>query len=315
MSGQSAGLVEGRPFRAVLPALASDGRPPAPPPAPVRPLERCYAPRPDVSEFTLFPSKENSIFRSCQVVTYYGYPGVPGLGVLGEFDSDAELVAGLQALARLYDDANGFRQVAAGFHIIAAVAQANATPDGSYLARIPSPVIEHYIALAEANDFILFLDVQMGHSTIDAEIDPLLPYLRNPRVHLALDPEWATPPGVPPGAIIGGMDAGAINRAQQILQAVAEEAGLPSKILMVHQFTNEMIRQRESLADYPAVDLLIVMDGFGGRQIKVNHYLAYAADGVAEHGGMKLFIDEDSNIFTPADASRIAPQPDYITYQ
>ena len=60
MSGQSASLVEGRPFRAVLPALASDGRPPAPPPAPVRPLERCYAPRPDVSEFTLFPSKEDS---------------------------------------------------------------------------------------------------------------------------------------------------------------------------------------------------------------------------------------------------------------
>src|SRR4051794_7597452 len=88
-------LALGRPARAdtnsyhvFFPAIAHQGEdpvPPPPPPPPPRALDRCYAPRPEVAEFPLLPANENSIFRSCQIVTYYGYPDVPALGVLGEF--------------------------------------------------------------------------------------------------------------------------------------------------------------------------------------------------------------------------------------
>lgn len=301
----------------VVPGIAHDPPTPTPTPPPprLRPLERCYAPRPADPGFTLFPAAPNSLFNSCQFVTYYGYPGTAALGVLGEFASDAELVAQLRSIAAAYDAVNGFRHAIGGFHIIAAVAQASPMADGTYLARIAPETIEHYIALAETYDMVVFLDVQMGHSTVDRELAPLLPYLANPRVQLALDPEWATPPGVAPGAVIGGMDASAINRAQEILQGVARANGLPSKMLVVHQFIASMIRDKSDLQDYPDVDLLVMMDGFGGREIKLNHYLAYAADGLSDHGGMKLFIDEDVNIFQPADIAAIDPQPDYVTYQ
>ena len=37
------------------------------------------------------------------------------------------------------------------------------------------------------------LDVQIGRSTVAAELAPLVKYLQRPTVHLALDPEFAMP--------------------------------------------------------------------------------------------------------------------------
>lgn len=304
--------------RIVVPAIARDGYPPTPTPTPVPPpvATRCLQPRPvDLRGYVYLAASPNSFFRSCQVISYYGYPGVPALGILGQFPSEDALIASLQQQTAAFDAVNGPRGAIAAFHIIAASAQPDAAGDA--LVHIPSDVIEHYVALATQHDFLVFLDLQMGHSTVDAEVSRVLPYLRNPRVQLALDPEWALPTGIRPGAEIGGLDASAINRAQEILQQVVDETGGPNKILVVHQFTTDMIRNKEQLRAYPNVDLVIDMDGFGGQAIKLAHYQRFIVDDGAEHSGIKLFLDPtlDTDRMTPAQASDIVPQPDVVQFQ
>jgi hypothetical protein len=249
------------------------------------------------------------------VIAYYGYPGNTGLGVLGELAIPDEIGRKLTALAESYDAVNGSRSAVGGLHLIAAVAQDSPGPDGSHLYRMPGELIEQYIAVAEQYDFVVFLDLQIGTSDVASEVEHVLPYLRHPRVHLALDPEWTMAPGVTPGTTIGSMDGSAIDAAQRALQQIVDETGVPSKILVVHQFTERMITNKAAIQDMPGVDLVIDMDGFGAREVKLHHYQLYVVDDGAEHGGIKLFIDEDVDIFQPEEVEQIVPQPDYIQYQ
>jgi hypothetical protein len=297
--------------------VARDGTPlpptPTPTPAPEPPpFPECYEePEPGTSAS---PADGDSVLRNCQVVAYYGYPGVPALGVLGEFDADTT-AAHANGYVAAFDAANGARHVVGAYHLIVAVAQGSATADGSWLSRMPPALIEEWIAAAERNDFLVILDIQMGHSTVDAELDYFLPYLGNPRVHLALDPEWAMPPGVAPGTVIGGMDAAAINRAQERMSAFIAEHGLANRMLIVHQFVPQMIRDKAMLGWYPGVDLVIDTDGFGTPAQKVVNYDRYIAADGAPFGGMKLFFDEDTTLMTPAEVNALAPLPAFVVYQ
>jgi hypothetical protein len=306
---------------AVAASVARDGYFPTPtatptpvPPPPVAP--QCFQPRPaDLRGYVYLPAAANSFFLNCQVISYYGYPGVPALGVLGQFPSTDALVARLKEVAGTYDGVNGPRAAIPAFHLIVASAQPDAY--GTALAHMPTDTIEQYIALAEQEDFLVFLDVQMGHSTVAAEVPRLLPYLRNPRVQLAIDPEWDLPLGVVPGQEIGSIDVSELNQAEEMLQQVWSETGGPNKILVVHQFTPDMIRRKSLLENQPNVDVVIDMDGFGGQAVKLAHYQRFVDEDGAEHSGMKLFYDPtlDSNRFTPAEASEIDPQPDIVQYQ
>ncbi|MFN8506892.1 MAG: hypothetical protein U0547_04925 [Dehalococcoidia bacterium] len=320
--GETGSAEQAVPVRAVAPMVARDGPPPpAPTPTPIPPPPaiaakpaRCFEPRGDVSAFDVRPADGDSVLRNCQVIAYYGYPGVPGLGVLGE-GSEAEMLARLAREVAAYDEANGGRHAVGGLHLIAAVAQAGATADGSWLVRMPWESIDHQLALAEANDLVVILDVQMGHSTVAEEIPRLLPYLSNPRVHLAVDPEWAMPPGVAPGTAIGGMDASAINEAQRLMSEYIAAHGLSNRMLIVHQFTPGMIRNKAGLQWYAGVDLVIDMDGFGGQGIKLAHYDQFVREDGAPHGGLKLFYDEDVNLLAPWQVAAISPQPDVVIFQ
>lgn len=276
----------------------------------------CYgARRPDSDTFTLLAADAGSLFANCQVIAYYGYPGTPGLGTLGQGEP-ARMVERLRTETAAHDAANGSRRAIPALEIIVAVAQETPQDDGSSLYRMPADLIESQIAFARANDLLVILDVQMGHSTVDAELQRLLPYLADSRVHLALDPEWAMQTGVRPGAVIGGMDASAINRAQEILANLVREERLPgSKVLVVHQFDEGMIRNRDQLRTFPGVDLVIDMDGFGGREAKLANYRHFVADAGAAHGGLKLFYQDDVDLLLPANVGSLSPQPDLVIYQ
>jgi len=63
--------------------------------------------------------------------------------------------------------------------------------------------------------------VQIGRSTVKEELAPLVKYLQRPTVHLALDPEFALPPGKVPGRVIGRMDAAQVNEASAMLATLA----------------------------------------------------------------------------------------------
>lgn len=111
------------------------------------------------------------------------------------------------------------------------------------------------------------------------------------------------------------MDASAINRAQALLQALVDREHLPNKLLIVHQFTRDMITNKQDLAEEPGVDLVIDIDGFGYAAAKQGEYQAFVEEDGAEHGGMKLFYTQDLDLMSPETASSLVPQPDVIIFQ
>ncbi|MFN8558478.1 MAG: hypothetical protein U0531_14415 [Dehalococcoidia bacterium] len=67
-------------------------------------------------------------------------------------------------------------------------------------------------------------------------------------MHLALDPEFAWGADKRPVASIGALDAPAINRAQQLIGRRLVERDLPPRILVVHQFRDDMVRRKAGIS-------------------------------------------------------------------
>ncbi len=163
---------------------------------------------------------------------------------------------------------------------------------------------------------LLFLDTQIGWSDPLVEVQLLEPFLREPFVHVALDPEFATEPlGVGPGKALGHLTGDQINEVQRYLATLVEEVGLPPKILIVHQFTTRMLYYREVIENYDAVELSVDMDGFGYTAAKLSGYRRFALAAPSERPGLKLFFDWDVPVMTPEDVQGLDQPPGLIIYQ
>jgi hypothetical protein len=244
-----------------------------------------------------------------QVVSYYGNPYVPAMGILGELGPE-QLAAKVKAHARKYDALNGERGVQAALHMVYASAQPKPGADGRHLLFVDRRTVRKYIELACKHDMLVFLDIQVGLSDAETEVEAILPYLEAPHVHAALDPEFAMAPGQIPGRTVGALDAAEINRAQGVLQTFAQERGLPDKMLVVHQFTDSMVTRRELIKDFPNVRLVISADGIGKPDIKQAQFLSYTKE--AEHSGIKLFFRHDHGLMREEDVVKI--EPDFVIY-
>ena len=267
------------------------------------------------SPVDVLAAPEGSVLEWAQVVSFYGHPGAPAMGVLG-LDDPAEIADDLAAWAAYYDRLNGSRDVIAAFHLITGVAQAHQTPDGTWLGRLPAERIAEYVEVARERGMLIFLDNQIGWSDPLTEVKLLEPFLREPFVHVALDPEFATKrQGERPGLVIGSVTAAEVNDVQHYLAALVAEEGIPPKILMVHQFTPSMLRDRGAVADVDGVDLSIDMDGFGEIAAKLAGYESYALREPSEYPGFKLFFDYDTPVMTPEQVQALDPPPDLIIYQ
>ena len=155
----------------------------------------------------------------------------------------------------------------------------------------------------------------MGRSTIEREIVNVAAYLAHPHVHLAPDPEFAWGPGVTPVEDIGYLTAAQIDQAQAMLEQIAVENDLHSKILIVHQFPTGMIRNKQSIGAYERVELVIDMDGFGSPAAKLATYDAVITADNVRYPGVKLFYDHDRPLLSPAEVLALDPQPVVIIYQ
>src|SRR5947207_8852572 len=144
---------------------------------------------------TLFPY--TTLFRSV-------------LGVLGE-GTPERMMERLRQQATAYE-VDG-RPVQPALHLIATVAQAAAGDDGMYRLRMPSEMLDTWSKLADDNGMLLILDVQVGRSSVQEEVEVLRPWLTQSHVHLALDPEFDMSPTTLPGRQLGTMDADDINWA------------------------------------------------------------------------------------------------------
>lgn len=247
------------------------------------------------------------------LVTWYGNPRSARMGVLGEGDAAAR-IRGLRAQAAAYAALTD-KSVVAAYELVAVVAQCTPGADGKWRRRESDGFIRGLLAEARANGFKLVLDVQPGRSTVAAEVEALRPYLAEPDVYLALDPEFAMGDCEVPGREIGQMAVNDINTALRILDEEISRHALPPKIMIVHQFRIDMLPDKRGIHDSPMVDLVLNMDGFGSQSLKRSSYRMVMRHGELEFAGIKLFYRQDTNLLTPAQVMSLVPKPSVVIYQ
>lgn len=253
-----------------------------------------------------------------RIVAYYGNFYSTRMGVLGEYPQD-KMLSMLDSTAKAWAAADPLTPVVPALDYIAVAAQNVPRKDGKYRFRMPPGQIERAISMGDRIHGLVFLDVQPGWSTVEAEITRLIPYLKRPNVELALDPEFALVEGKKPGAWVGTMNAADINLAVRFLAKIVRENHLPPKILVVHRFTERMVTEFNVIKPLPEVQVVMDMDGFGSPVLKTSTYKAYIARQPVQFTGFKLFYKNDVKIggalMTPAQVLSLSPRPSYILYQ
>jgi hypothetical protein len=162
---------------------------------------------------------------------------------------------------------------------------------------------------------LLILDLQPGRADFLDQAKHFEKFLAEPDVGLALDPEWKLTPTQRPLGQIGATDAASINRVSAWLAQLAQSRGLPEKLFMLHQFRLFQIPDRDQVVARPGLATVLHADGFGTQRVKRQVYDALALRGGPIHMALKLFIDEDTDMMTPAEAMALRPRPELITYQ
>lgn len=267
---------------------------------------------------TVYPNV-GAILPFNRIVAYYGNFYSKGMGVLGEYPAE-QMLTMLQAEVKKWEVADPTTPVVPAIHYIAVVAQASAGKEGKYILRMPDDQIDHALSLANQVHGIVFLDVQVGMSTLQHELPMLEKYLKMPQVHLAIDPEFSMKYGDRPGTVIGTFDAADINYAAQYLANLVKENNLPPKILVVHRFTQKMITNYKKIQPLPEVEIVIDMDGWGTKAKKNGTYVNVVAPEPVQFTGIKLFYKNDlkapsTGMLTTDEVLRLTPAPIYIQYQ
>ncbi len=124
-------------------------------------------------------------------VTYYGRPGIPLMGIIGEH-SAADIMPLIKAKAAEYDEANGPQLgVQPAVHLVWGMATVDPQPDNSHLGYLTDAEVMPYIEEGLKAGVAVILDSQIANLSPTASISAALPYLKYPNVHLAIDPEFA----------------------------------------------------------------------------------------------------------------------------
>jgi len=257
---------------------------------------------------------EGALLPSYRIVAFYGHPHDPGMGVVGEYEIE-QLSEKLREEAANYAAADPSRPVIPALELIATVAQRVPGSDGTYILDTDTETLTTYIDYAADHGMIVILDLQVGRGTVAAEIEKIRDLLARPNVHLAIDPEFAVAEGQIPGEYIGSVSADSVTYAQKILAEISAEQGIPPKMLIVHQFREDMIQGKEQLTPIPGVQLVIDADGYGGPELKTAVYNFLVRDEPVEFAGVKLFYGQDVPIMTAQEILALVPAPDVIIYQ
>lgn len=255
-----------------------------------------------------------------RIIAFYGNLYSTRMGVLGALPPD-EMLDSLQSEVKRWEAADSTITAKPALHYIAVTAQRSPGKGGKYRLRMPDTQIQKVLELAKRIDALVFLDIQVGRSTLQEEIPLLREYLKLPHVHLGIDPEYSMKTASVPGEKLGTMDAADINYASEYLAQLVAENNLPPKILVVHRFKTSMLTNYKQIETRPEVQLVIHMDGFGRRELKLSSYKHTITDEPVQFAGFKLFYKNDTvdpkmpTIMQPAEILRLNPVPVYIQYQ
>ncbi len=272
------------------------------------------SPIPPTPAPTATPAPPPSVLAGNQIVVFYGSPISDQLGILGTF-SPEDAAARVRDEAAIYDDLNGDRGAVPALDIIYEMVQSEPTENGLYLRYLDPAVVQGYLAVAHDAGVQLILDLQIGRGDPLAEVRGLEPLLRDPIVHVAIDPEYAVgPAGVPletPGAITGEQ----INDVQDYLAGIVAQSNLPPKMLIIHQYLDGTVVDGDVVRDTAGVNVVLNMDAFGDLARKVDKYRMFSTRSYARHKAFNIFLKHDDAVMSEADIEAIDPQPDVIFYQ
>jgi hypothetical protein len=254
-----------------------------------------------------------------RVVAYYGNFYSRQMGILGELPKDSMLKR-LRAEAEAWRKADPETPVIPALHYIAVTAQLHPGRDSGYRLRMPHKEVEKTLSMAREAGALVFIDIQVGHSTLRRELPEFERFLRMPDVHFGIDPEFSMKGGQRPGAAIGTYDAEDINYATDYLARLVREEGIPPKILVVHRFTRNMVTNYKKIVRRPEVQIVMDMDGWGAPAKKFDTYQGFIQREPVQFSGFKIFYRNDlkhppHRLLTPADLLRLRPRPVYIQYQ
>ena len=253
-----------------------------------------------------------------RIVAFYGNLFSTRMGILGELPKE-EMLAKLQQEVANWQAADSTTKTIPALHYIAVTAQSQPGSGNMYRLRMPFHQIDTIIAWAKSINALVFLDIQVGHSSVAEEVSMLAPYLQLPNVHLGIDPEFSMKNGEAPGRRIGYFTADDINDAIDLLAAAVKEYKLPPKVLVVHRFTQGMIKNFENIKIIPEVQVVIDMDGFGDKVLKESTYKRYIFKEPVHFTGFKLFYKNDNKdnwtMYSPEELLLFTPKPIYIQYQ
>jgi hypothetical protein len=255
-----------------------------------------------------------------RVVAYYGNLFSKRMGVLGEYPKD-EMLAKLKKEVDKWNQADSVTPAIPALHYIAVTAQLEPGKGGKYRLRMPFRHVDTLLNWAKPINGIVFMDVQIGLSTLQQELPAMEAYLSKPEVHLGIDPEFSMKTGAKPGTVIGSMDADDVNYAIDYLASLVKQHQLPPKILVVHRFTQRMLSGYKQIKLVPEVQVVICMDGWNRPANKANTYRQYVYKEPVQFTGFKIFYKNDvekvglKEEMQPHQVLKLTPKPIYIQYQ
>jgi hypothetical protein len=260
-----------------------------------------------------------SLLPGKRVVAYYGNPLSKKMGALGEFPKE-EMLRKLNREVSLWRNADPSIPVQPALHLVAVVAQGEPGKAGKYRMLMPDTVVKQVYDWAKEANAILFIDIQTGHEDIRTLLPRFEWILKNPDVHLGIDPEFnLIKSGKKPGTKIGTFDASDVNYVTGYLADLVRKHQLPPKILTVHRFTRNGVTNFRKIALRPQVQIVMNMDGWGAPWLKRDSYKDYIVSEPVQYAGFKLFYHNDTKkgdpLLTPRDVLRLNPKPVYIMYQ
>ncbi|MDA8080899.1 MAG: hypothetical protein M0Z96_04730 [Actinomycetota bacterium] len=253
--------------------------------------------------YTLIPGR--------RIVAFYGAPGGGGLGVLGQ-NSPETMWPKLMTQAAPYQQTT--IPILPAYELITFIAQGSPQPNGTYSARLSNQVIQQYLNVVREHQGLLILDIQPGRGNFLADAQTLTPFLSQPDVALALDPEWQVNSTQLPGQVIGTTTADEINKVSNWLEQLVISNHLPQKLLLIHQFSTSMIQDKASISSRPDLAIVFNMDGFGSWKAKTESYQMLATD-PSFPLGFKLFYRQDVPLEEPSQVMGLQPQPVVIEYE
>ncbi|MSU55281.1 MAG: hypothetical protein EXS46_01945 [Candidatus Taylorbacteria bacterium] len=267
---------------------------------------------------TAYP-KAGAILPFKRIIAFYGNFLSTGMGVLGQYPKEVVLEKLREEMSK-WQKVSSTTPVVPAIDYIAITAQESSGIDGKYRLRMSDSEIQKALSMAKEIDGIVFLDIQIGLSTLQIELPLLEKYLKLPQVHLAIDPEFSMKTGARPGTVIGSFDASDINYTTEYLAKLVRNNNLPPKLLVIHRFTKPMVTNYKNIQPLPEVQIIMDMDGWGTPGKKFGTYNAVIYPEPVQFTGFKLFYKNDllppsTHILTPEELLKLKPQPMYIQYQ